>query len=222
MESSALPRRLLEHQVSCNATAGCIPVWRALLEDLNLPSISDLLANQRAHNSWKLATKRLLTIHSNLLLSVDCPLLPMVCAIFLLGSLPLTLTNTKKTRNNNFHIILCLLTSCDGLEADASHFRQRRNERSPNDPSCKLCEAPLEDSLHFIVSCPTLRECRAALLKEAPPSVKEALPDPTCNPDRFFNLIFGVEWLSDTGAQLYFVDFLNNEVSQKLPAYRPV
>ena len=113
MELSALPRRLLGHRVSC------IPVWRALLEDLNLPSISDLLANQRAHNSWKLATKRLLTIHSNLSLSVDCPLLPIgLCNLPLGKPAPhwaLTLTNTKKTRNNNFHI--CLLTGCDGLEA---------------------------------------------------------------------------------------------------------
>ena len=119
MESSALPRRLLEHRVSCNATAGCIPVWRALLEDLNLPTISDLLANQRAHNSWKLATKQLLTIHSNLSLSVDCPLLPIgLCNLPLGKPTPhwaLTLTNTKKTRSNNFRIHL--LTGCDGLEA---------------------------------------------------------------------------------------------------------
>ena len=127
MESSALPRRLLEHRVSCN------PTWA------------------------------------------------------------LTLTNTKKTRSNNFHIRFLELAGCDSLEADASRFRQRQNGRSPNDPSCKLCEALLEDSLH----------------------VKEALPDPACNPDRFFNLIFGVEWLSDTDAQLYFVDFLNDLKSHR-------
>lgn len=89
MESSALPRRLLEHRVSCNATAGCIPMWRALLEDLNLHSISDLLANQRAHNSWKLA------IPSNFSLFIQTyrsawivHSFRLVCATFLLGSLP--------------------------------------------------------------------------------------------------------------------------------------
>ena len=43
------------------------------LEDLNLPSILDLLANQQAHDSWKLATKRLLTFHSNLSLRLSTP-----------------------------------------------------------------------------------------------------------------------------------------------------
>jgi len=41
--SPAVPRRLLEHRVSCNPTSGCIPVY----------------TNQRTHDSWKLATKRL-------------------------------------------------------------------------------------------------------------------------------------------------------------------
>ena len=195
MESSALLCRLLEHRVSCNPTSGCIPVWRVLLEDLNLPSTLDFLANQRAHNSWKLATERLLTIHSNLSLRVDCPLIPIGSGDLPLGKpaphWALTLMNTKKTHSNNFHIRL--LAGCDSLETDASRFRQRQNGRSPNDPSCKLCEALLEDSLH----------------------VKEALPDPACNPDRFFNLIFGVEWLSDTDAQLYFVNFLNNLKSHR-------
>jgi hypothetical protein len=102
---------------------------------------------------------------------MDCLLLLIGSCDFPLGKpaphWALTLTNTKKTRNNSFHIRL--LTGCDGLEADASRFRQRRNKRSPNDPSCKLCEAPLEDSLQFAP-----RECRAALqLIKAVPSMSE-------------------------------------------------
>ena len=56
--------------------------------------------------------------------------------------------------------------------------------------------------IHFVASFPAIRECRAVLLGEAPPSVKEALPDPACDSDHFFNIITGVEWLSDTDAQL--------------------
>ena len=77
MDSSALPRRLLESRVRYNPVSGCIPVWRALLEDLNLPSISDLLGSQRAHNSWKSAIKRLLSIQANLSLADDCPHFPI-------------------------------------------------------------------------------------------------------------------------------------------------
>ena len=142
--SPALPRRLLEHRVSCNPTSGCIPVY----------------TNQRTHDSWKLATKRLLNFIQICRSAWIVHSFRLVRATSLLGSLPpiawaLTLTNTKKTRNSNFRIRL--LTGCDGLKADASRFRQRRNGCSPNDPSCKLCEVPLEDSLQFVAFCPALQ-----------------------------------------------------------------
>ena len=202
MDSSALPRRLLESCVRYNPASGCIHVWRALLDDLNLPSISDLLGTQRAHNSWKSAIKRLLSIQANLSLADDCPHLPIGACDLPLGKpaphWAITLADIHRTRSNNFRIRL--LTGCDGLEADASRFRRRLNGRSPNDPSCKLCGAPMEDSIHFVTSCSALLQCRTELIGEAPPTVMA---------DRFLNIISGVDWIDDTASQLYFVDFLH-------------
>ena len=123
----------------------------------------------------------------------------------------MTLADIHKTRRNNFRIRL--LTGCDGLEADASRFRQRRNGRSPNDPSCKLCGAPRED---FVASCscPALLGCRVDLIGGAPSSVKDALPDPTRDPHRFFSVI--TVWI-DIDIQLFCIDFLDSLRSRRNP-----
>ena len=47
------------------------------------------------------------------------------------------LGDTNATRRTNFRIRL--LTGCDGLEQDASHFRYRTHGKSSGDPTCKLC-----------------------------------------------------------------------------------
>ena len=211
MNPSALPRRLLEYRISCNPTSGCIPEWSKLLSSLNLPSIIELLHCQRTHSSWKISTRRLLSIQSNLSLTNECSNLPIgLCDLPLGKPAPhwaATLADIHRTRRNNFRIRL--LTGCDGLEADASRFRLRRNGRSPNDPSCKLCGALREDSLHFVASCPALREYRNELIGEAPSSVKALLPDPARDPHRFFHVMSGVEWISDIDFQLFCIDFLD-------------
>ena len=125
----------------------------------------------------------------------------------------MTLADIHKTRRNNF--LIRLLTGCDGLEADASRFRQRRNGRSPNDPSCKLCGAPREDSLHSVASCPALLGCRVELIGEAPSSVKDALPDPARDPHRFFSVMTGVDWINDIDIQLFCIDFLDSLRSRR-------
>ena len=43
------------------------------------------------------------------------------------------------TRRNNFRIRL--LVGCDGLEADASRFRWRKDRSQPNNSTCKLCHS---------------------------------------------------------------------------------
>ena len=67
----------------------------------------------------------------------------------------------------------------------------------------------MEDSIHFVASCPALLQCCTELIGEAPPTAMAILPDPACDPDCFFNIISGVDWIDDTASQLYFVDFLH-------------
>ena len=122
MSPTALPRRVLEARLNCNPSTGCVPVWQKLLDGLNLPTISDLLVNQRGHRSWKSATRRLLNIMSHLSLSSDCPNLPIgTCDLPIGKPAPhwaVTLADVHQTQRNNFRIRL--LTGRDGLEADAS------------------------------------------------------------------------------------------------------
>ena len=174
-------------------------------------TISDLLAVQRVHRSWKTATRRLLNIQSHLSLSNDCSSLPIGACDLPIGKpaphWAATLSDVHRTRRNNFRIRL--LTGCDGLEADASRFRTRRNGRSPNDPSCKLCGTVLEDPLHFVASCPALQDCRSRLLGDAPSPVKACLPSPARDPDRFLDVTLGIDWVDDNNVQSFLIDFLD-------------
>ena len=208
---SVLPRRLLEARLNCNPSSGCIPVWQKLLDRLNLPTISDLLVDQRVHRSLKTTTRHLLNIQSHLSLSNDCSSLPIGACDLLIGKpaphWAATLSDVHKTRRNNFRIRL--LTGCDGLEADVSRFRTRQNGRFPNDPSYKICGATLENPLYFVASCPALQDCRSRLLGDAPSPVKACLPSPARDPDRFLDVALGVDWVDDNDVQSFLIDFLD-------------
>ena len=52
----------------------------------------------------------------------------------------------------------------DGLEADASRFRWRKDHSQPNNSTCKLCHSEPEDPFHFISKCPALSPVRSRLL----------------------------------------------------------
>ena len=64
-------------------------------------------------------------------------------------------------------------------------------------------------ALCIVASCPALLGCRIELIGEAPSSMKDALPDPAQDPHRFFNVITGVDGISDSDIQLFCIDFLH-------------
>jgi len=85
------------------------------------------------------------------------------------------------------------------LEQDASHFGAGSTGFTPNDPSCKLCNAIVEDRTHFIALGSTLSEQRQRLLRDAPPTMAPHLPDHVSCPEEFTNYHFGT-WYNDLTA----------------------
>ena len=119
-----------------------------------------------------------------------------------------TLQDIHATRKNNFRIRL--LVGCDGLEADASRFRWRKDHSQPNNSTCKLCHSEPEDPFHFIAKCPALSPVRSRLLSATPETVKPHLPDLEADPLRFTEVVLGLEWIKDTPTQTFIIDFLNS------------
>ena len=107
-----------------------------------------------------------------------------------------TLQDTHASRRNNFRIRL--LVGCDGLEADASRFRWRKDRSQPNNSTCKLCHSEPEDPFHFIAKCPALSPVRSRLLSE---TIKPHLPDLEADPLRFVEVVLGLELIKDTPTQ---------------------
>ena len=76
------------------------------------------------------------------------------------------------------------------------------------DPSCKLCDAELEDAPHFISTCPSLETKRRELLRHTPPQLQDQepeLPDPARDPDLFAHVMLGIDWVE---LQVFCVNFL--------------
>ena len=112
----------------------------------------------------------------------------------------------KLTRLINFRI--CLLVGCNGLEADAAHFRSRTTNAQPGDPSCKLCNQSVpEDAANFMSTCPVLDEERVKLYSEPPPTVHSQIPDPRAHPQDFLEVMTGMCWVDDTNIQKFCIHF---------------
>ena len=118
----------------------------------------------------------------------------------------ITINDRKATSKCNFRIRM--LVGCDGLELDASRFRTRRTSSSPGDPSCKLCHSEPEDPAHFILRCPFLALRRSELLSGCPDNIAPHIPDPSVDPDRFIDVMTGVEWIADKATQIFIIDFI--------------
>ena len=155
----SLPRRVLESRAKCLSLRGIIPTLSSLLEECDLPSINSLMAGSCSRLAWKKQVKRLYLTKEFLAFLDECDHLPLSLCSVRLGS-PVnhwraTLGLPILTRQNNFR--LRLLVGCDGLEQDASRFRQRKDPSSrAHDASCKLCLSEPEDAPHFISRCPAL------------------------------------------------------------------
>ena len=104
----------------------------------------------------------------------------------------------RLTRWNNFHIRLLL--GCHGL---ASHFDQRGLPRITS--TCKLCGLESEDPAHFIVRCPALRN--SMLQNSEFSSYLSTLL--LFDPDKFLNVVLGIDWVDDRPLQLFLIEFLN-------------
>ena len=155
MEASDLPKQLLEARVR-NPRA---TVTRGnLLDELCLPSIKQLLSTPYNKETWKRSIKRLLNIRAYISMQDQCEKYPLGDCALPIGRpaqhWTVTLQDTRATRRNNFRIRL--LVGCDGLEANASHFRWKKDHSQLNNSTCKLCHSEPKDPFHFIAKCPAL------------------------------------------------------------------
>ena len=195
IDNDALPKRLLQERLSTPSAKGLIPAYRHLLDDLRLPSISQLLTQPPKPESWKNSTKKLLNFKTYLSLMEDCIDLHIGACSIPIGRptrhWSITLGDTNATRRTNFRIRL--LTGCDGLEQDASHFRYRTHGRSSEDPTCKLCGLGPENAEHFITNCHSLDAARNLALESALPQVRPHLPNPARDPVGFSDVILGID-----------------------------
>ena len=114
-------------------------------------------------------------------------------------------TSMPPARTTSFRIRL--LVGCDGLEADASRFRWRKDHSQPNNSTCKFCHSEPEDPFHFIAKCPALSPVRSRLLSATPETVKPHLPDLEADPLRFTEVVLDLEWVKDTPTQTFIIDF---------------
>ena len=211
LDNEALPKRLLQERLSTPSAKGLIPAYRRLLEDLRLPSISQLLTQPPKPESWKSSTKKLLNFKTYLALMEDCIDLHVGACSIPIGRpvrhWSVTLGDTNATRRSNFRIRL--LTGCDGLEQGASHFRYRTHGRSSGDPTCKLCGLGPENAEHFITNCHSLDAARVHALESAPPQVRPHLPNPARDPVGFTDVILGIDWIDHRPTQLFITEFLS-------------
>ena len=125
MQASDLPKQLLEARVGNPRAKGITVTWGNLLDELCLPSIKQLLSTSCNKETWKRSTKRLLNIRAYIAMQDQCEKYPKRPA----PHWTVTLQDIHATRKNNFRIRL--LVGCDGLEADASRFRWRKDHSQP-------------------------------------------------------------------------------------------
>ena len=123
-------------RLSTPSAKGLIPAYRQLLDDLRLPSIDELLSQPPNRESWKKSIRKLLNYRTYLSLIEDCVDFHIGACSISIGRparhWSVTLGDVKATRSTNFRIRL--LTGCDGLEQDASHFRYQTQSRPPWGP----------------------------------------------------------------------------------------
>ena len=99
-------------------------------------------------------TKLLLLMKEHLAFFVECDRLPLTL-FYSVGNPCKPSANHSQPSHSVNNFCLRLLVGCDGLEQDASCFRQRRNPLfSSHDASCKLCHLEPETPAHFIAWCP--------------------------------------------------------------------
>ena len=218
LDNNSLPKKLLIKRIQDPMAKGLIPDLQAMLDHLNLPSISTLLDNPIKPASWKRSIKKQLGVRAYLQFLEDCQdCFISECDIKIGRPLPqwsVTVGDVQRTRATNFRIRL--LAGCDGLEKDAVRFRSRNNGITPADPSCKLCGDPIEDAFHFVSCCPALESERVRLISSAPPSVQALLPNHVTSVKEFSDVILGINWLSDRETQLFCIDFLTGLRSYRI------
>ena len=185
---------------------GSLPVFRSLVDSLDLPSLPAIINGEWSKSAWKRWVKNLtLTAEYSSFLDV-CDHLPLSDCLLRLGKpIPhwsVTRGLPKLTRLNNFRIRL--LVGCDGLEADASWFRRRKYAAAAlNDPTCRLCKLEPAVPAHFILRCSALVSTRDSLLRN--PDICIDLYN--LSHTRFLRIILGVD---DSSLQLFIIEFLNN------------
>ena len=120
------------------------------------PSFKRSLPRYNLHHVGKSSTRKLLNFKTYLSLMEDCTDLHIGACSIPIGRparhWSVTLGDTNATRRTNFRIRL--LTGCDCLEQDASHFRYRTHGKSSGDPTCKLCGLGPENTEHFYYELP--------------------------------------------------------------------
>ena len=138
-----------------------------------MPSIDELLNQPPNCESWKKSTRKLLSYRSYRSLMEDCVDLHIGACSIPIGRparhWSVTLGDVRATRSSDFRIRL--LTSCDGLEQDASRFRYQTQSRLSGDPTCKLCGSGPENTEHFILNCQSLDTTRRLALESSPPQI---------------------------------------------------
>ena len=212
LDPNALPRKILSTRSASTTAKGITCQYHPVLTNLNLPDLSFLLSEPPKCSPLKAFIKKHLGLTSYLTFLEKCDdCYVSQCAFKPLHTAPhwkVTIGDPKLTRLNNFRIRL--LVGCDGLEADATHFRSRTTNAQPGDPSCKLCNQGVpEDATHFVSTCPALGEERVRLYTEAPPTVRSQIPDPQIHPQDFLEVMTGTCWVDDIDVQKFCIHFLS-------------
>ena len=152
----SLPLLVFKKRLTNSPRKGTLPIFSALVNSLELPSLPAILNGEWSKRAWKRWVKNL-TLSAEYSSFLDqCDHLPLTnCSLRMGKPIPhwsATRGLPMLTRLNNFRIRL--LVGCDGLEADASRFRKRsRPTAIVNDPSCKLCmlepESPVSQGIWY-------------------------------------------------------------------------
>ena len=213
LPSDSLHRRLLVTLIKNPPAGGILPRLHDMLQEYGLPSMEDILAGHWSKEGWKRLTKRVLLAVSFSEFMDDCDKLPLAqCSTLKLGR-PIPHLNICKgypqlTKRNN--IRMRLLVRCYGLEVEVSRFR---HSQSPSG-TCKLCvtaasdgtaTSEVEDTVHFISSCPALSPVRNCSLPSLGATASLLAQDPI----KFTDVVLGAEWIDDPDLQREFVDFIH-------------
>ena len=209
------PHRLVfQSLVSHPPSKGFIPTLSSTLSRYDLPPLSAITDLTCSKSAWKRMIKKCILVSEFLSFSDACNTIPLSrCDIKLGHPIPhwqVTRGQPILTRKNHFRIRL--LVGCDGLEQDASRFRQRSHGSFPaGDNRCKLCLSEIEDASHFIARCPALSSPRSLLLANlhTPPLVPPLSELLHSNQPRLIDIVLGLEWIDDADFQCGLIVFLN-------------